>query len=227
MEQNKASNTVTPLYMILGVTFTACLLISNLVANRMFQFGPWSLTSGVIIFPLSYIIGDVVAEVYGFKAARRVMWLGFLMNALMVVLFAIILLLPVPGWYQDAPAYRIVLGNTPRLFLASMAAYLIGSWVNAASLSKLKVAAAGKGFGFRAAISTLLGEIVDSLIFVPIGFFGLMPFNVLIEMAILQVTFKTLYEILVLPITSIVVAKVKAYDKIDVVDHGVSYKLFG
>lgn len=214
---------VTKLYMLLGVLFTSCLLISNIVANKLIQVGPWSITAAVIIFPLSYILGDVIAEVYGFRAARRVMWMGFAMNALMVILFTIVSFLPVPVWFEHGDAYNTVLGNTPRLFAASMLAYLVGSWVNAAILSKLKVKAKGKGFGARAIISTLAGELVDSLIFVPIGFLGIMPSDALLKMIVIQVTFKTLYELVILPVTSIVVKKVKAYDGIDVIDHGETY----
>lgn len=213
--------------MFLGVMFTSCLLISNVVANKIIQFGPWGLTAAVIIFPLSYIIGDVLAEVYGFRAARRVMWFGFAMNALMVGLFTIVSYLPVPVWFENGAAYNTVLGSTPRLFAASMLAYIIGSWVNATVLSKMKVKSNGKGFGFRAIVSTLIGEIVDSLIFVPFAFFGNMPFEELIKMMILQVSFKTVYEIVILPVTSVVVKKVKKVDGIDVIDHNESYKLFG
>lgn len=220
-------STVTSLYMFLGVMFTSCLLISNVVANKIIQFGPWGLTAAVIIFPLSYIIGDVLAEVYGFRAARRVMWFGFAMNALMVGLFTIVSYLPVPVWFENGAAYNTVLGNTPRLFVASMLAYIVGSWVNATVLSKMKVKSNGKGFGFRAIVSTLIGEIVDSLIFVPFAFFGNMPFAELIKMMILQVSFKTVYEIVILPVTSVVVKKVKEADGIDVIDHNESYKLFG
>jgi uncharacterized integral membrane protein (TIGR00697 family) len=197
------------------------------VANKLIQFGPWSLTAAVIIFPLSYIIGDVLAEVYGFRAARRVMWFGFAMNALMVGLFTIVSYLPVPVWFENGAAYNTVLGNTPRLFAASMLAYIVGSWINATVLSKMKAKSNGKGFGFRAIVSTLIGEIVDSLIFVPFAFFGNMPFAELIKMMILQVSFKTVYEIIILPVTSVVVKKVKKADGIDVIDRNESYKLFG
>jgi len=220
-------NNVTTLYMFLGVLFTSCLLISNIVANKLIQFGPWSLTAAVIIFPLSYIIGDVLTEVYGFRAARRVMWFGFAMNALMVGLFTIVAYLPAPVWFENDAAYKTVLGNTPRLFAASMLAYIIGSWVNATVLSKMKAKTDGKGFGIRAIISTLFGELIDSLIFVPIAFFGNMPFAELIKMMILQVSFKTVYEIVILPVTSVVVKKIKKYDGIDVIDRNESYKLFG
>ena len=221
------NNNVTKLYMLLGVLFTTCLLISNIVANRMFQIGPWSMTAAVVVFPLSYIISDVIAEVYGFKAARSVMWFGFAMNALMVLLFAFVNLLPAPVWFEDAKSYKIVLGSAPRMFIASMLAYLFGSWINAMVLSKMKVKAEGKGFGLRAIISTLFGETVDSLIFIPIGFLGKLPFVDMLQMMILQIVFKTVYEIIILPVTTFVVKKVKAYDQVDTIDYDESYGLFG
>lgn len=221
------NNNVTKLYMLLGVLFTTCLLISNIVANRMFQVGPWSMTAAVVVFPLSYIISDVIAEVYGFKAARRVMWFGFAMNALMVLLFTLVNLLPAPVWFEDAESYKIVLGSAPRMFAASMLAYLFGSWINAMVLSKMKVKAEGKGFGLRAIISTLFGEVVDSLIFIPIGFLGKLPFVDMLQMMILQIAFKTVYEIIILPVTTLVVKKVKAYDQVDTIDYDESYGLFG
>jgi uncharacterized integral membrane protein (TIGR00697 family) len=222
-----SKNTVTPLYMLLGAIFTSCLLISNIVANKLIQFGPWSLTSAVIIFPLSYILGDVITEVYGFKAARRVMWLGFAMNALMVLLFTLISILPVPVWFEHNAAYATVLGNTPRLFAASMLAYILGSWINAVTLSKLKVKTNGRFFGLRAVASTLFGETIDSLIFVPVAFIGKMPFDQLLIMMGLQIAFKTTYEIVILPVTHYVVKKIKKVEGINKFDHNERYNLFG
>ncbi len=225
MKTKKAS--VTNLYMLLGILFTTCLLVSNIVANRMFQLGPWNMTGAVIVFPLSYIISDVIAEVYGFKAARRIMWAGFAMNALMVALFAIVNILPAPVWFEEVTAYKIVLGSTFRLFIASMLAYLFGSWVNAMVLSKMKVRTKGEGFGIRAIVSTLFGETVDSAIFIPIGFLGKMPLKDMLIMMAIQIIFKTTYEIIILPVTTLVVKKVKEHDDIDVIDYNESYGLFG
>lgn len=224
MKQNKF--TITPLYMFIGVLFTVCMLISNIIAGKMIAIGPWSLTAGVMVFPITYIIGDVVAEVYGFKASRRLMWIAFGMNLLMVIFFALTIAIPAPVWF-DATAYATVLGNTPRLLIAGLSAYVFGSWVNMTVLSKMKVKTQGKGFGARAIISTILGELVDSLIFVPIGFLGKMPVKELIVMGLLQVTFKTTYEIIILPLTSFVVKKVKAYENIDVYDVDETYRIIG
>lgn len=222
----KSNNQVSKLYMLFGIIFTTCLLVSNVVASKQFAIGPWSLTAGVLVFPISYILSDVVAEVYGFMAARRIIWYAFAMNLLMVIVFAIALILPAPIWFGDQAAFQTVLGSTPRLLAASMAAYLIGSWVNAAVLSKMKVAQEGKGFAWRAVVSTLLGEFVDSMIFIPAAFLGVIPVAALPSMILLQVAAKTLYEIIALPLTSRIVTWVKNKEGVDVYDHEVRRTLW-
>lgn len=219
-------NNMTPLYTFFSCLFTACILISNVTGVKMIQVGPWALTAGVLIFPVSYIINDVIAEVYGFKAARRLIWTGFGMNLLMVIVFQLAILIPAPEWY-DGTAFASVLSNTPRLLFAGLIAYVIGSWINAVVISKMKVKTEGRGFGLRAIISTLLGELVDSCIYIPLAFIGNIPLEAIPEMICLQVAFKTLYEAIVLPLTHIIVKKVKAYEGIDVYDQNESYKIIG
>jgi hypothetical protein len=204
--------------MFFGILFTTCLLVANIIAAKQIQLGPWVVTAGVLCFPISYILSDVVAEVYGFIAARRIIWIAFGMNLLMVIIFMLAIAWPAPVWYQNSEAFATTLGSTPRLLIASLIAYLIGSWLNAAIISKMKVAQKGKGFGIRAVLSTLAGEFVDSLIFLPIAFLGVLP---------LEVSVKTLYEILALPLTAFVVRKVKAYEQLDTFDDGVKRSLVG
>ena len=218
---------ITPLLMFFAVLFVTCLLISNVAAAKMFQLGPWALTSGVLIFPISYIMSDVIAEVYGFKRARNIMWLGFGMNLLMVIYFQIAIALPAPVWYQNGDAFNTVLSSTPRVFIASLLAYAAGSYINAAAISKIKVMTKGKHFGVRAVISTVLGESVDSIIFISIAFAGTMPFTALWQMVVLQLIVKTVYEIIALPITTIVVRKVKKVEGIDTFDKGIKYGIVG
>lgn len=220
---------VSTLYMFFGILFTTCILISNIIAGKNIQVGPWTLTAGVIVFPISYIMSDVIAEVYGFKAARRVMWLGFAMNLLMVIMFAITIILPAPVWFENQAAFATVLGNTPRLLVAGLVSYVFGSWANAAVISKMKVArkdVGGKGFGWRAIFSTLIGEGIDSLLFIPLAFVGNVPFAELPMMIILQVMFKTAYEVVMLPVTSRLVKWVKRVEGTDVYDTDVKYSLF-
>ena len=217
------------LYLFFTVLFTSCVLISNIIAGKTFQVGPWVLPCAVIVFPISYIMSDVIAEVYGYKAARNTMWMGFGMNLLMVVLFTITILLPAPSYFENQAAFAIVLGNTPRLLVSGLISYVIGSWANATVLSKMKVARkadGGKGFGTRAVMSTLVGEFTDSLIFIPLAFAGTMPMESWMTMILLQPTVKTCYEIVVLPFTIRLVKWVKKTEGIDTYDVGVKYSLF-
>ena len=217
------------LYLFFTVLFTSCVLISNIIAGKTFQVGPWVLPCAVIVFPISYIMSDVIAEVYGYRAARRAMWCGFSMNLLMVILFGITIALPAPEYFTNQEAFATVLGNTPRLLVAGLISYVIGSWANATVLSKMKVARMsenGKGFGTRAVLSTLVGEFTDSLIFIPLAFAGTMPIESWATMIVLQPTVKTCYEIIVLPFTTKLVKWVKRTEQVDVYDVGETYALF-
>lgn len=217
----KRNEKVSSLYMFFGVLFTMCLLVSNIIASKQVTVGNWVLTAGVICFPISYILSDVVAEVYGFIAARRVIWYAFIMNVLMVVIFQLAILWPAPAWYGNSEGFAATLGNTPRMLGASLAAYLVGSWMNAAVLSKMKVMTAGRGFGVRAIVSTIVGELMDSCIFIPLAFIGVVELSAIGQMILLQVAFKTLYEVVMLPVTSRVVKKVKAIEGLDTYDYDV------
>jgi uncharacterized integral membrane protein (TIGR00697 family) len=225
---DKIEKNVTFLNMFFTVLFTVCLLMSNILASKLIRIGYWSITAGVIVFPISYIINDIVAEVYGFRMARRIIWIGFIMNIFMVAIFSLAIVLPSPVWYEGSIAFATALGSTPRIVVAGLLAYLLGSWANAAIISKLKTRSRnGEKFGFRAILSTLIGESIDSLIFIPLVFIGSVPFTEMIPMIILQIVFKTSYECLILPLTAVIVKKVKRYENIDVFDDNISYGLFG
>ena len=201
--------TKTELYAILTGFFTACLIISNIIAGKTFVFFSFTLPCGVIIFPLIYIINDVLAEVYGYKKARQVILLGFLMNIIAVICFNVTIWMPAPSFFENSQAYGVVLGSTFRLLVASLAAYIFGSLVNAKLMVYLKRMDEGKLF-FRCIASTLFGEGLDALIFITIGFFGTMPNEALIVMIIVQVLFKTVYEIIIYPVTKYVINRVKS-----------------
>lgn len=218
--------TVTPLYMFFGVLFVTCLLLSNIAASKMIMIGPWAVTAGILIFPIAYIMSDVIAEVYGFKKARNIMWLGFAMNAFMVLYFMLAIAIHPPVWFEGQSAFATVLGSTPRLFVASLTAYVCGAFLNAAVISKMKVLTKGKGFSIRAVVSTIIGESVDSTLFITIAFIGILPKAALLPMIITQLIMKTVYEIVVLPFTSVLVRKVKKVEKLDTFDTGVKYGLF-
>lgn len=201
---------VTPFYMLLSVLFVTCLLLSNTAAVKLIQLGPLNLTAAVILFPITYIVNDLLAEVYGYERARLTIYLGFAMNLLMVVFYYVTIILPAPPYFELQEAYASILGNTPRLLVASMAAYMVGTTLNAKIMVTMRDAAKeGKGLFLRCITSTLAGELCDSLIFVTIGFYGVMPIEAMVGMIFTQAAFKTLYEVVIFPVTNTVINKVK------------------
>ena len=201
--------TKTELYATLTGVFTACLIISNIIAGKTFDFFSFTLPCGVIIFPVIYIVNDVLAEVYGYEKARRVILLGFLMNLVAVICYNVTIALPAPVFFENSDAFSIVLGSTFRLLVASFLAYLVGSLVNAKLMVYLKKWDEDKLF-VRCILSTLFGEGLDAIIFITIGFLGTMPVEALLLMIVAQALFKTIYEIIVYPLTRHVIDRVKA-----------------
>ena len=200
--------TKTELYAILTGIFTASLIVSNIIAGKTFDFFSFTLPCGVVIFPVIYIVNDVLAEIYGYEKARKVILLGFFMNLVAVICYQITILLPAPAFFENSEAFSIVLGSTFRLLVASFAAYLAGSLVNAKVMVYLKKWDANKLF-FRCIVSTLFGEGLDAIVFIFIGFLGTMPLEALLLMIVAQALFKTVYEIIVYPLTRTVIFKVR------------------
>jgi len=196
------------LYAILTGVFTACLIISNVIAGKTFDFFSFALPCGVVIFPVIYIVNDVLTEVYGYERARNVILLGFLMNLIAAVCYSITIALPAPAFFENSEAFSVVLGSTFRLLVASFVAYLVGSLVNAKVMVILKRWDEKKLF-LRCIVSTLFGEGLDAIIFITIGFLGTMPVEALLMMILAQALFKTVYEIIVYPITRTVIYSVK------------------
>lgn len=219
-------NKVSVLFMLTGILFATCLLISNILASKIMMIGPWSAPAGVLIFPLAYIINDVLVEVWGYQKARLIIWTGFGVNVLAVLFFSLAIAVTSAPFWQNQEAFTTVLGSTPRIVGASMLAYLMGSFLNAFVMSKFKVLTKGKGFSARAILSTLAGEGADSLIFITVAFAGIFPLHVLLTMVATQAILKTVYEIAALPITIWVVGKVKRLEGIDTFDVSVSYNPF-
>ena len=201
------------LYAILTGVFTACLIVSNIIAGKTFDFFSFVLPCGVMIFPVIYIVNDVLAEVYGYEKARQVILLGFFMNLVAVICYNLTIWLPAPVFFENSEAFSIVLGSTLRLLVASFIAYLVGSLVNAKLMVYLKKWDEEKLF-FRCILSTLFGEGLDAIMFITIGFFGTMPTESLLVMIVAQALFKTVYEIIVYPITRTVIDKVKKLPEI-------------
>ena len=198
------------LYPIITALFCGCLLISNILASKTFSLYDIILPCGVIIFPIVYIVGDVLTEIYGFTLAKRTIYLGFIINVIAIVAYQIAIFLPGTD-IASSNAFSIILGSTPRILLASFISYLVGSYVNAYFMKVLKERYTDYLFA-RCSISTLFGEGLDAILFISIAFAGTMPNDVIITMIICQGAFKILYEIIVYPITRAVINWMKSLD---------------
>ena len=220
---------VSPLLLILSALFVTVLLASNLVAVKLVAFGPLQLPAAVIVFPLSYLFGDVLTEVYGYPVARRVIWLGFACNLLFVLL--VLLAGSLPGatglWSaSDQAAYQRILGFTPRLLVASFVAYLAGEFLNSFTLARLKILTRGRFLWTRTIGSTLAGQGVDSTIFITAAFFGILPGGLLIRTILSQWAFKTAYEVIATPLTYAIVSFLKRQEGQDPFDLGTDFNPF-
>lgn len=211
--------------MLLGIVFCVCLIASNLLETKIIQIGSFTITAGFLVFPISYIINDGIAEVWGFRKARLIIWVGFAMNFAVLALFQLAVALPAAPFWQGEAAFRFVFGLAPRIAAASLMAFLVGSFLNAYVMSRMKIASGGRNFSARAVLSTLAGESADSLIFFPLAFGGLMPVHELAKLMLIQVMAKTAYEIVVLPVTIRVVAVLKKSEQTDVYDEDISYNI--
>ena len=223
---SKKVSHVSVTYMLMGILFCVCLIASNLLGTKILQLGTFSITAGFIVFPISYILNDCIAEVWGYKKARLIIWTGFVMNFFVVALGGLACILPCAPFWEGEESFNFVFGLAPRIAISSFAAFLVGSFINAMVMSKMKIKSKGRHFSWRAIVSTLGGEGADSLIFFPLAFGGLMPNSELFKMMLVQVTLKTLYEILVLPVTIRIVRYVNAKEETDVYDTDISYNPF-
>jgi uncharacterized integral membrane protein (TIGR00697 family) len=212
--------------MLLGILFCVCLITSNLLSTKIIQIGSLTtITGGMLIFPISYIINDCIAEVWGYKKIRLIIWTGFLANFLVVAFAQLAVICPSPEYWNGETGFNFVFGLAPRITIASFTAFLVGSFLNAFVMSKMKIATNGKHFSLRAILSTLAGETADSLIFFPIAFGGLLEWNILLSMIITQICLKSLYEFVVLPVTIPFVKYLKRTENADTFDANVSYNV--
>lgn len=215
----------SPTFLLLALLFCVCLIVANLMEIKTVSFGPLTITAGVIVFPISYIISDCIVEIYGFARARLVIWLGFAMNLLVTVLLQIGLWLPGDEAWTGQAAMQLVFGAVPRILLASFTAFICGSMVNAYVMSRMKsTSEPGRGFSVRAIASTLLGEGTDSAIFFPIAFGGVLSPATVVTLIITQTLLKTTYEIMILPVTIRIVNRLRAIEGTAPSEEGVSYK---
>jgi len=216
---------VSVLFMLFSILFCVCLIAANVLETKQIQVGPISLTGGLIVFPISYIINDCVCEVWGYRKARLLIWIGFAMNFFFVLLGALCDWIPGAAYWHNDAGFHAVFGLAPRIALASFIAFIFGSFANAYVMSKMKIASKGKNFSLRAILSTVAGESVDSLIFFPLALSGVIPTGALPALMFWQVILKTGYEVVALPITIRVVKAMKAHEGEDAYDDGINYNI--
>lgn len=225
-EMKTENKQVSVLFMLFGILFCVCLITANVLETKQISIGAINITGGLLVFPVSYIINDCVCEVWGFRKARLLIWSGFAMNLIFVAFGALADAIPgAPYWHNDE-GFHAVFGLAPRIAAASFVAFLVGSFINAYVMSRMKLSSHGKHFSVRAVVSTLFGETADSLVFFPLALSGVVPAGEMMSLILSQVVLKTLYEIVVLPITVRVVKKVKEHDGTDVYDEGISYNIW-
>ena len=212
-------------FMLLGILVNVCLIAANLLETKVIQVGSLTVTAGLLVFPISYIINDCIAEVWGFKKARLIIWSGFAMNFFVVGLGLIAVAIPAAPFWEGEEHFDFVFGMAPRIVAASLMAFLVGSFLNAYVMSKMKIASQGRNFSARAILSTIVGETADSLIFFPIAFGGIIAWKELLIMMGLQIVLKSMYEVIILPVTIRVVKVIKKVDGSDVYDTNISYNV--
>ncbi len=217
---------ISPIFLSLTCLFVTCLLISNIIAGKITLILGMTLPAAVIVFPITYIFSDVLTEVYGYERARLVIWIGFVANLLMSLLFIITVILPYPRFWTQQGAYAAVLGLTPRIVGASLVGYFGGEFANSFILSKVKILTKGRWLWVRTIGSTVVGEAIDALLFILLAFLGSLPVAVLFGMIWSQYIWKVSYEILATPLTYKVVGWVKRREQIDTFDYNVIYNPF-
>src|SRR6476646_4136416 len=186
-------------FLLVVVLFVTCLVVSNIIATKLVLIPGQVVTAAIVIFPISYICGDVLTEVYGYRQARLAIWLGFLCNLIAVIAIWLGQQLPPASFWDGQAAYERILGNTPRLLLASFLAYLVGEFVNSFVLAKMKVATQGPWLWMRTIGSTIVGQGLDSLIFVTVAFVGTIAPEAIVSTIISQWLIKTAYEAIATP----------------------------
>lgn len=214
------------IYVTLGGLFIAILLISNTIATKIIALGPLTVAGAIFIFPISYVFGDILTEVYGYRSSRRIIWTGFAALILMSIFYKIGEILPSAAFWPHQEAYKTILGLAPRIAIASIIAYPIGEFCNSYLLSKMKVRMSGKHLWMRTIGSTLVGEGVDTIVFVLIAFWGVLPSNTLPGIILSGYLLKVAIEIALTPVTYKIITWLKKKEGVDTYDHGISYNPF-
>jgi hypothetical protein len=211
---------------ILAGIFITVILVSNVVTVKIFKVGPLTFDGGTALFPLAYIFGDVFTEVYGYKNNRRIIWIGFLVNVIMAISFIVIGKLPATRGWENQICYDAILNRVPRIVVASIIAYWIGSFSNAYILSKMKIWSKGKALWMRTIGSTIVGEFLDTIFFCLIAFWGQIPIKLLLTVIISNYILKVSVEVFFTPITYKIVKLLKKHEAIDIYDYNTQFNPF-
>lgn len=211
---------------VITVFFVVFLLISNVVASKILMLGPLAIDGGGLLFPLTYIFGDVLTEVYGFKKTRKAIWLGLGANLLMAAVFMLVGAMPPAADWPNQDAYMAILGLTPRIVLASVTAYFIGEFVNSVVLAKLKVYTKGKMLWSRTISSTILGQAVDTTVFMFIAFYGILPWDLFVAVGLSGYILKVGVEVLFTPFTYLIINFLKKKEHEDYYDKKTKFNPF-
>lgn len=195
--------------MLLGILFNVCLITANLLETKVISVCGLTVTAGLLVFPISYVINDCITEVWGFRKAGLIIWTGFAMNSFVVTLGLVAVALPPAPFWEGEEHFNFVFGMAPRIVVASLAAFLVGSFLNAYVMSRMKLRSGERHFSVRAIVSTVAGETADSLLFFPIAFGGVIAWRELAGMMVLQIVLKSMYEVVILPVTVRVVRFIK------------------
>lgn len=206
--------------------FVAVLLISNIASTKIMDLGILSIDGGVIIFPLSYIFGDILTEVYGYKRSRKVIWLGFISALIMSAALMIVGAMPADAQWGLQDAYDSILGLTPRLVIASLIAFFSGEFSNSFILAKMKILTKGKMLWTRTIGSTIVGEFVDTVVFVIVAFYGIFPNSLILELIIANYLLKTGMEVVLTPVTYKIVGWLKREESEDYYDYDTNFSPF-
>lgn len=214
MKKRETKEIYSEIFLFISILFITCILVSNILASKIINIFGISMTGGVLVFPITYIIGDVLTEIYGYKKSKKIIIYGFICNLIMVILFYIAMKLPYPEYYLNQDAFVAVLSSTPRLLLASFIGYLVGGLTNSYIMDYIKNNSKIKYLWFRTITSTIIGEFLDTSIFLIIGFIGTIKTNDLLFMIVCQSAAKTLYEIVLTPLTYKTIAYIKEKEEL-------------
>ena len=222
----KSKQQVSVLFMLFSILFCVCLIAANILETKQISVLGISLTGGLIVFPISYIINDCVCEVWGFQKARLLIWTGFAMNFFFVAMGALCDWIPGAPYWTNEAGFHAIFGLAPRVAAASFVAFIVGSFANAYVMSKMKIRDKGRNFSLRAILSTIVGESFDSVIFFPLALGGVVPTEELPKLMLWQVLLKTVYEVIALPITIRIVKALKEHGGEDTYDNDVNYSIW-